>query len=134
MGTSIIDNDGEDVSSRGRILLLELKRSSSLESDSFDVELNFVYDKEISIGPVTAISHLASENKSRLVVGAGAEITIEQWGNGKLLQVGFFHANMVRHFFVYRGILRYIHGTHIDLSFDKAFARNTLVQKFPPSQ
>lgn len=94
VGTGVVDNDGEDVSSKGRILLFELKRSSPDETDSVDAQLNFVYDKAISIGPVTSLNNLVCENRSRLVVGAGAEVTIEQWGNGKLLQVGFFHANM----------------------------------------
>ena len=94
MGTGIVDADGEDVSSRGRILLFELKRTSPEHSDTVEATLNFVYEKGISIGPVTCLNNLTCENKSRLVVGAGAEVTIEQWGNGKLLQVGFFHANM----------------------------------------
>ena len=87
-----MDDDGEDVASRGRILLFQVKRAgNAIDSDS---EFVFVYDKEISIGPVTSLSNLTCENKSRLVVGAGAEVTIEQWGNGKLLQVGFYHAKM----------------------------------------
>ena len=93
VGTGIVDNDGEDVSSKGRILLFELKRSVD-KNEGGEAELNFLYDKEISIGPVTSLNNLTCKNKSRLVVGAGAEITIEQWGDGKLLQVGFFHANM----------------------------------------
>jgi len=64
------------------------------EDGNSGAQLNFLYDKEIPIGPVTSLNNLTCENKSRLVVGAGAEVTIEQWGNGKLLQVGFFHANM----------------------------------------
>jgi len=94
VGTGIIDQDGEDVSSRGRILLFELNRSSTDADDTVEAEVKYVYDKEISIGPVTSLSNLTCEGKSRLVVGAGAEVTIEQWGNNKLLQVGFFHANM----------------------------------------
>ncbi len=94
VGTGIVDDDGEDVSSRGRILLFQTKRTSTNESDSIEAEFIFLYDKEISIGPVSSLSNLACENKSRLVVGAGAEVTIEQWGNGKLLQVGFHHAKM----------------------------------------
>jgi cleavage and polyadenylation specificity factor subunit 1 len=93
VGTGIVDHDGEDVSSRGRILLFDVTKISE-NTDSVKAELTFVYDKDISIGPVTCLNNLTCENKSRLVVGAGAEITIEQWGNGKLLQVGFFHANM----------------------------------------
>ena len=94
VGTGIVDNDGEDVSSRGRILLFELNKTSTEADDTVEAELQFLYDKEISIGPVTSLNNLTCEGKSRLVVGAGAEVTLEQWGNGKLLQVGFFHANM----------------------------------------
>lgn len=94
VGTGIVDADGEDLSSRGRIILFELNRSSSDTDETVQAELQFFYDKEISIGPVTSLNNLTCEGKSRLVVGAGAEVTIEQWGNGKLLQVGFFHANM----------------------------------------
>ncbi len=94
MGTGIVDNDGEDVASKGRILVFHVRRTSSSDSDLIEAEFVFLYDKEISIGPVTSLSNLTCENKSRLVVGAGAEVTIEQWGNGKLLQVGFYHAKM----------------------------------------
>jgi len=94
VGTGIIDNDGEDVASRGRILLFQVKASSSDQNSETSAEISFFYDKEISIGPVTTLNNLICENQSRLVVGAGAEVTIEQWGNGKLLQVGFFHAQM----------------------------------------
>lgn len=75
-------------------MLFDLKRSDDDGDSGVEAELSFVYDKEIAIGPVTTLNNLTCENKSRLVVGAGAEVTIEQWGNGKLLQVGFFHANM----------------------------------------
>jgi cleavage and polyadenylation specificity factor subunit 1 len=93
LGTGIVDQDGEDVCSKGRILLFQLRRVGD-RTAKFELELNFVYDKEITIGPVTSVSCLASEGKSRLVVGAGAEITIEQWGSDKLVQIGFYHCYM----------------------------------------
>ena len=48
----------------------------------------------MSLGPVTSVGCLLADGKGRMIVGAGAEITIEQWGNGKLTQVGFFHCYM----------------------------------------
>jgi len=92
VGTGVVDNDGEDISSKGRILLFEIKRTS--DNDRRAAEINFLYEKDILLGPVTCLVCLSCENKNRLVVGAGAEITVEQWGNEKLTQVGFFHANM----------------------------------------
>jgi Pre-mRNA cleavage and polyadenylation specificity factor len=93
VGTGVIDEDGEDVSSRGRIILFQLRRTGD-RTAKFELELHFVYDKEISLGPVTALNGLTCEGKSRLIVGAGAEITLEQWGSDKLTQVGFFHCYM----------------------------------------
>ena len=49
---------------------------------------------KFELEPVSSVSCLASEGKSRLVVGAGAEITIEQWGSDKLVQIGFYHCYM----------------------------------------
>ncbi len=93
VGTGIVDKDGEDVSSKGRIVLFEIKRIGD-RTGKYEAELNFVYEKEMSLGPVTDITCLTAEGRSRLIVGAGAEITIEQWGNDKLTQVGFFHCYM----------------------------------------
>lgn len=93
VGTALVDADGEDVESKGRILLFELKRIGD-QKDAHEIEMSFLYEKEISMGPVTSITQLTTEGKGRLVVGAGAEITVEQWGLGKLTQVGFFHAHM----------------------------------------
>lgn len=89
VGTAIIDKDGEDVSSKGRILLFELTPSQSQP-----VDLNLVYEKNIFHGPVSSLNCLVSEGKHRLVIGAGADINIEQWGADKLTQVGFFRATM----------------------------------------
>lgn len=90
VGTGIIDKiGGEDIGSKGRILIFDFKRNTDDE-----IELNFINDKELQLGPVTSLNLLSCDLKKRLVVGAGAEITIEQWGNGKLTQVGFFHAYM----------------------------------------
>jgi cleavage and polyadenylation specificity factor subunit 1 len=57
-------------------------------------ELNFVYEKKIFHGPVTSLSCLDSEGKKRLVIGAGADVNVEQWGANKLTQVGFYRATM----------------------------------------
>ncbi len=75
VGTGIIDNDGEDVSSRGRILLFDVQAT---KNESFGAELDLVYDKDISMGPVTSLHTLDSQNCSRLLIGAGNEITVEQ--------------------------------------------------------
>lgn len=93
VGTAVVDADGEDVESKGRVLLFELKRTGD-QKNAHEIEMSFLYEKEISVGPVTSITQLTAEGKGRLVVGAGAEITVEQWGVGKLTQVGFFHAHM----------------------------------------
>ena len=93
VGAGIIDKDGEDVASKGRVLLFEVKRANVSSSVSV-AELNFVYEKKIFHGPVTTLSCLNTEGKSRLIIGAGADVNVEQWGNGKLTQVGFFRATM----------------------------------------
>ncbi|KAG7357145.1 CPSF A subunit region-domain containing protein [Nitzschia inconspicua] len=93
LGTSVVGKDGEDIASKGRVVLFEVTRSK--DKSSLQVaELNFVYDKKIHHGPVTALSCLVSEGTHRLIIGAGADVNIEQWGNGKLTQVGFFRATM----------------------------------------
>ena len=92
MGTSIIDEDGEDLASRGRILLFQVKKSKkkSLGKAMRDppLELFLKSEKDMALGPVTSLSSLRSEDIYRVVVGAGAEITVEQWGSGKLTQMG----------------------------------------------
>ncbi|KAL3941602.1 MAG: hypothetical protein SGBAC_004076 [Bacillariaceae sp.] len=93
LGTAIVDKDGEDVSGKGRVLLFELKQNAS-RSSTFQPELNIVYEKTIFHGPVTSLSCLVSEGKSRLIIAAGADINVEQWGADKLTQVGFFRATM----------------------------------------
>ena len=91
VGTGIVDKDGEDVSSKGRIILLSVNATRDQEPI-----LSLVYEKPILLGPVTSLTCLVSGNIKRLVVGAGAEITVEQWNSIQisLTQVGFFHANM----------------------------------------
>ena len=91
VGTGIVEKDGEDVSSKGRIILL----SVTIEEDQ-QPRLSLVYEKPILLGPVTSLTCLVSGSTKRLVVGAGAEITVEQWNSTQmsLTQVGFFHANM----------------------------------------
>jgi len=93
VGAGTIDKDGEDVASKGRVLLFEVKRAKDPSSLSI-AELNFVYEKKIFHGPVTSLSCLTTKRKSRLIIGAGADVNVEQWGNGKLTQVGFFRATM----------------------------------------
>ena len=96
VGTGTVDHNGEDVSSKGRVLLFQLKRPQDALrlSTSQVAELTLTYEKLIFHGPVTSLSCLSSEGRNRLVIGAGADVNIEQWGNGKLTQVGFFRATM----------------------------------------
>jgi len=84
------------VSSKGRVLLFELQRQSSASTafGSPVAELSLVYEKDILHGAVTSLSCLSCEGRNRLVIGAGADVNVEQWGNGRLTQVGFFRANM----------------------------------------
>lgn len=96
VGTGIVDKDSEDVSSKGRVLLFKLQRQS-LTSAAFGspvADLSLVYEKDILHGGVTSLSCLSCEGRSRLVIGAGADVNVEQWGNDRLTQVGFFRANM----------------------------------------
>ena len=93
VGAGTIDEDGEDVATKGRVLLFEVKRPKDVSSLPI-AELNFVYEKKIFHGPVTSLSCLITEGKSRLIIGAGADVNVEQWGNEKLTQVGFFRATM----------------------------------------
>lgn len=82
-------------SSKGKVLLFEVKvpeESSRISSQAAELEL--VYEKDIFHGPVTTLTCLSSEGTYRLIIGAGADVNVEQWGNGKLTQVGFFRATM----------------------------------------
>ena len=91
----MIDQDGEDLASNGRILLFQVKKSKSRKDKKYPpLDLVLKSEKEITLGPVTSLSSLKSEDIYRVVVGAGAEVTVEQWGSGKLTQVGFYHAHM----------------------------------------
>jgi len=96
VGTGIVDKDGEDVSSKGRVLLFELQRQNPASSafGSPVADLSLVYEKDILHGAVTTLSCLSCGGRNRLVIGAGADVNVEQWGNGRLTQVGFFRANM----------------------------------------
>eukprot|EP00980_Cylindrotheca_fusiformis_P001962 scaffold443_cov125-Cylindrotheca_fusiformis.AAC.11 len=94
VGTAIISKDGEDVSSKGRVLLFELKQAAKQTTTSQTIELTSVYEKNLFHGPVTSLSCLVSEGKKRLIIGAGADVNVEQWGADKLTQVGFFRATM----------------------------------------
>ena len=98
VGTSEIDQDGEDLASKGRILLFQVKKSKKKSLNkgykTTPLQLALKSEKEMALGPVTSLSSLKTEDKYRMVVGAGAEVTVEQWGGGKLTQVGFYHAHM----------------------------------------
>ncbi|CAB9502941.1 and polyadenylation specificity factor subunit 1 [Seminavis robusta] len=91
VGVGVVDKNGEDVSARGRVLLFELRGDTQGPSG---LEMALVCEKEIFHGPVSSLSCLVSEGKHRLIIGAGADVNVEQWGNGKLTQVGFFRATM----------------------------------------
>jgi cleavage and polyadenylation specificity factor subunit 1 len=95
VGTGIVNHNGEDVASKGRTLLFEISRpveGALIASDAPVVSLK--YEKNIFHGPVTSLSCLTAEGKHRLVIGAGADVNVEQWGNERLTQVGFFRATM----------------------------------------
>jgi cleavage and polyadenylation specificity factor subunit 1 len=89
VGTGIVDHNGEDVSSKGRALLFRLTPSRGQLA-----ELSLCYEKQIFHGPVASLSCLSVDRRNRLVIGAGSDVNIEQWGNDKLTQVGFFRATM----------------------------------------
>jgi cleavage and polyadenylation specificity factor subunit 1 len=92
VGASVISHDGEDIASKGRVLLFQIKKSKKRALSKGDnlpsLVLALKSEKDMALGPVTSLSSLKSENIHRVVVGAGAEVTVEQWGNGKLTQVG----------------------------------------------
>lgn len=94
VGTGCVDHNGEDVSAKGRALLFELSRPPAESGKTEEAELSLKYVKEIFHGPVCSVSCLVAESRKRLVIGAGADVNIEQWGNDKLTQVGFFRATM----------------------------------------
>lgn len=94
VGTGFVDQNGEDVSSKGRVLMFEVKRLRQNSPADPVAELAILADKQIFHGAVTTLSCLTSEGRNRLVIGAGADVNVEQWGNGKLTQVGFFRATM----------------------------------------
>ena len=93
VGSGTIGKDGEDVASKGRVLMFEVKRAKDPSSLSI-AELDMVYEKNVFHGPVTNLSCLTTEGKSRLIITAGPDVNVEQWGNDKLTQVGFFRATM----------------------------------------
>eukprot|EP00977_Amphora_coffeiformis_P016349 scaffold5020_cov179-Amphora_coffeaeformis.AAC.2 len=90
VGTGTVDHNGEDVTGKGRALLFQITRKSGGRIAS----LTLAYEKEIFHGPVTTLTCLSVEGKNRLMLGAGSDVNVEQWGNGKLTQVGFFRATM----------------------------------------
>jgi len=89
VGTGVVDHDGEDVGAKGRALLLQVKPSENRVA-----EISLVYQKDVYHGPVSSLSCLSVEGCNRLVIGAGSDVNIEQWGNEMLTQVGFFRATM----------------------------------------
>ena len=92
VGTGIVDHNGEDVTTKGRALLFNLRRNRGASGPV--AELSLAYEKEIFHGAVSTLGCLSVEGKNRLVIGAGSDVNIEQFGNGKLTQVGFFRATM----------------------------------------
>lgn len=94
VGTGVVEYDGEDLASKGKVLLFQVKKIKSKVTKHSPLELVKRSEKEITIGPVTSLASLQSEDIFRVVVGAGAEVTVEQWGSNKLTQVGFYHAHM----------------------------------------
>jgi len=102
VGTGIVNKDGEDVISKGRTLLFKIRRPDTKESQGPAAELTLAYEKIINHGSVTSLTCLKSEGKNRLIIGAGADVNVEQWGGDRLTQVGFFRATMqivsIKHF------------------------------------
>ena len=103
MGTGIIEYDGEDFASKGKLMLFQPRKVKSKAGKTSPIELVKRSEKDITIGPITYLASLQSEDIYRVVVGAGAEVTVEQWGSKKLSidsnerqlsQVGFYHAHM----------------------------------------
>jgi len=98
LGTGTLNHNGEDVGSKGRVLLFEVKKldPSTMRrlNSQMVASLRLTYEKEVFHGPVFSLSCLSTDGKNRLVIGAGADVNLEQWGNGKLTQVGFFRATM----------------------------------------
>jgi cleavage and polyadenylation specificity factor subunit 1 len=96
VGTGVIEFDGEDLASKGKLMLFQAKKIKTKAKAAKYPPLELVKrsEKEIAIGPVTYLASLQSEDMFRVVVGAGAEVTVEQWGSNKLTQVGFYHAHM----------------------------------------
>jgi hypothetical protein len=77
IGTGFVDHNGEDVASHGRALLFEVKRpvgAARLISTQV-AELSLVYVKEIFHGPVTSMTCISTEDRHRLIIGAGADGT-----------------------------------------------------------
>ena len=94
VGTGIIEYDGEDLASKGKLMLFQDKKVKSKAAKHPPLELVKRSQKEMAIGPVTYLASLHAEDIYRLVVGAGSEVTVEQYGSHKLTQVGFYHAHM----------------------------------------
>uniref|UniRef100_A0A7S1BI36 RSE1/DDB1/CPSF1 C-terminal domain-containing protein n=2 Tax=Corethron hystrix TaxID=216773 RepID=A0A7S1BI36_9STRA len=94
VGTGIVDQDGEDIGSKGRVLLFEVKKPKENVNAASPLSLSLTYSKDILLGPVTVLEGLKTGNQTRLVIGAGAEVTVEQWKDQQLTQIGFFHAQM----------------------------------------
>ena len=94
VGTGIVDRDGEDVSSKGRVRLFQVARDEAAAALGQVAVLSVVFEKDILSGPVTSLSCLTTDGRSRLVIGAAADVNVEQWGMNKLTQVGFFRATM----------------------------------------
>ena len=63
-------------------------KKKALNKNFSPLELTLKSEKAMTLGPVTSLSSLKSEDIYRIVVGAGAEVTVEQWGNDKLTQMG----------------------------------------------
>ena len=99
IGTGIVDNDGEETTGKGKVLFFELVKNHKGEEDGEEGEgdnmkstgplkLSLTYEKEIRLGPVTALAGICCDGKRNLIIGAGSEVTIEQWKDRKLQQIG----------------------------------------------
>ena len=118
IGTAIVDNDGEETTAKGKVLLFDIDKNEDWgdeetkaddgdekgNKDDKDEDEDFWkstgrkkmllhYQKEIRLGPVTALATIENEGKKCLIVGAGQEVTVETWREERLQQIGFHHAN-----------------------------------------
>ena len=88
----MVDPDGEFISSKGLVILLEDKKIFGKEQINglSMLDLSLIYKNYILHGTVTTISCLTCEGNGCIFLGSGDDVNVEQWVRGKLTQVGLF--------------------------------------------